>query len=203
MNIKILSFALVLVLINILHAQKDMLGVSLINERSGINFINSEGEQLKYDARSQNGWGFNYGHAQKNLLVELGVNFNRSECSFQKPGLNTQISMDVINTSLSFSYLILKGPIRIKMGAHGGSLHVLSAHQNTNGSLNNLIKENIYKSTGFAAGGQAGLIFQSGEKNQIHITYYYNSGITSLENKRSQTSNLNSNGIQATVYLGL
>lgn len=203
MNIKILSFALVLVLTNILHAQKDMFGVSLINERSGINFINSEGEQLKYDARSQNGWGFNYGHTQKNLLVELGVNFNRSECSFQKPGLNTQISMDVINTSLAFSYLLLKGPIRIKMGAHSGSLHVLSAHQHTNGNLNDLIKENIYKSTGFTAGGQAGLIFQSGEKNQIHITYYYNAGITSLENKRSQTSNLNSNGIQATVYFGL
>jgi hypothetical protein len=137
------------------------------------------------------------------LLVELGVNFNSAECGYQKPGLNTQISMDVIKTSLAFSYLLLKGPIRIKMGAHGGSLHVLSAYQTTNGSENNLIKENVYKSSGFTAGGQAGLIFQSGEKNQVHLTYYYNTGITSLENKRTQTSNLNSNGIQATVYFGL
>jgi len=203
MNIKILSFALVLVLINILHAQKDMLGVSLINERSGINFINSEGEQLIYDAQSQNGWGFIYGHNQKNSMVELGVNFNRSECSFQKPGLNTQISMDVVNTSLTFSYLLLKGPIRIKLGGNGGSLHIMSARQNTNGSLNDLIKENMYKSTGITAGGQAGFVFQFGEKNQVHLTYCYTAGITNLENKRSQTSNLNSNGIQAKVYFGL
>ena len=203
MNFKLLILTLLLFCSTTLNAQKDMFGVSFHNERSGINFINSEGEQLKYDARSHNGWGINYGHTQKKLLVELGVNFNRAECSYQKPGLNTQISLDIIKTSLGFSYLLLKGPIRIKMGAHAGSLHILSGYQTTNGSENNLIKENVYKTTGFAAGGQAGLVFQSGEKNQVHLAYYYNAGLTNLENKRTQTSNLNSNGIQATVYFGL
>jgi hypothetical protein len=187
----------------VVTAQKDNIGISLMNGASAINFTNSEEESIQYEGRTRNGWGINYGHTNKNFLVELGVNFSNADCSFSKPGLNTNISLDVVRSSLAFSYLLLKGPIRIKMGAQAGSLHILSGYQTTNGSENNLLKENVFKTTGYSAGGQVGLIFQSGEKNQLHLTYYYNAGITNLENKRTQTSNLNSNGIQATVYFGL
>jgi hypothetical protein len=186
-----------------IKAQKDNIGISLSNGTSAINFSNSEGETIQYEGRNRGGWGINYGHINKNFLVELGINFKNVDCSYSKPGLNTHISLDVVRSTLAFSYLLLKGPIRIKMGAQAGSLHILSGYQTTNGIENNLIKENVYKTNGFSAGGQAGLIFQSGEKNQVHLSYFYNAGITNLENKKTQTSNLNSNGLQASVYFGL
>ncbi len=191
-------------IVNATRAQNtDYLGVRLFNGPSGVVFTNSEGKTLEYNKRLTSGWGVQYGHQSGSFMVEAGGSFSETNCSYAEPGLNTELSMDFFRTSLTCAYLLFKGPVRLKVGAGMGTGHLLSGYQINNGERTDLIATNTFKKTEFTAGGEAGLLVQPSEKIQIQLSYFYRSGISNLENINVQSTKINANGIQATIYFGL
>jgi hypothetical protein len=186
-----------------LNAQNDLIGIRLFSGPSGITFSNSEGKTFNYNKRLSTGWMVQYAHTSKSFIVEAGCGFSRMECSYEEPGLNTQLSMDFFRTSLTGSGLLFKGPVRLKLGGGLGTGHLLAGYQTTSGEMTNVKTENTFKNIEITANGEAGLLFQPSEKIQMQLSYTYRMGLTSLENVNSQSTKINANGLQVSVYFGI
>lgn len=204
MKNKLITLVTLIVLINRGQAQNtDYLGVRFFNGPGGVLFTNSEGKTLEYNKRLSSGWGIQYGHQAGSFMVEAGCTFSQTNSSYNEPGLNTDLSMDFFRTSLSGAYLLFKAPVRLKLGAGLGTGHLLSGYQINNDERTDIVAANTFKKTEFTAGGEAGLMVQASEKIQIQLSYYYRSGISNLENITAQSTKINANGLQATIYFGL
>jgi len=107
--------------------------------------------------------------------------------------------MDFIRTSVLGSYLLLKGPLKIKLGLGLSAGKIVAGQQVTNGKSNNIMDSKAYNSIDFGGLGEAGLVLEASEIINVQLTYFYRKGLNNLEANSSSSTKTISNGIQASV----
>jgi hypothetical protein len=183
---KILPLVFVLAFGSSVFGQQNLpvywVSVNLGSQMTDIAAANSQGENLNYTNRLNflNGIGLSY--FNKNILVDLNIDYYTVSAVLVDDDNNTSINLGYLQPSLNVGYVFSIGsfPLRPRVGVGFGQGFLINGETQTDGILTDVRVANTVKNMDSGVNANVGVMVLNEAGISMSAIYNYRHGLTSI-----------------------